>query len=525
MTLPNQSKENGQLSVIGHWSSMVACVTLTIALYGWIALRYPLLPGLAEGRSSWATIANGSLLTGLLHGLVYGLLMLCYLLALRATLKAPFRMLHSACCIYIVWLSASLILLFSHPGESLDIFDYLFRGRMQAEYGVSPLAESPTRYAALPFYEYITWRGQVDTYGPVWEYGSRGVAWLVGQLLPRPMPETINSLAAYVLGYRLLAIGVSGLCGVVVYAIVRNQAPALANAALLAWLWNPLQITASAIGAHNDGLMLFWLLASLWLLQQQRWICGLVALVLAAHVKLTALLLAPVIGLWLVRRLGWVQALNRAWIALVVSLPLSWLLYAPLGSWATLPRMLRERMLFLANSPADLLYRWLQAQAHWAEPAAHQVATGGATVLFCTIAGLIMLRVYGVQDLLRLRPDPLPDNRLWWGGAAVTICYLLVGSFWFMPWYGLWALALAALLPASRLLQGIVAALCLGALWAGLLADYLTIGFGNALSPTLVTWVTVACLWLPILFVASTQHAAFLRRPVPHIHYDPSTNN
>jgi hypothetical protein len=480
-------------------SSFVLSSILTLALYAWIALRYPLLPGLAEGRSSWASLANGSFVTGMIHGIVYGLLMLCYLLALRSMSKARSCILPPAACIWIVWLVSSLVLLASHPGESMDIFDYLFRGRMQAEYGVSPLAESPTRYAALPFYEYITWRGQVDTYGPLWEYGSRGVAWLVGLILPRPMPETVTSLAAYVLGYRVFALATSGLCGVLVYAIVRKHDPALANAALLAWLWNPLQITASAIGAHNDSLMLFWSLASLWLLQQQRWLFGLLALVLAAHVKLTALLLAPLVGLWLVRRLGWVQALIKAALALAISLPLSWLLYAPLGGWATLPRMLRERTLFLANSPADLLYRWLQDQALWAEPAARQLATGGATFLFCALAGYIMIRVYGLRELLRLRPIPLSNDRLWWGAAAVTICYLLVGSFWFMPWYGLWALALAALFPASRLLQGVVTALCLGALGGGLLADYLTIGAANLFSPTMVTWVVVACLWVPVL--------------------------
>jgi hypothetical protein len=79
------------------------------------------------------------------------------------------------------------VLLFAYPGESLDIFDYTFRGRMLVEYGASPLAISPTPYSDRPFYRFITWRGQVDTYGPLWEYASGSVAWAVGRLLPRPL--------------------------------------------------------------------------------------------------------------------------------------------------------------------------------------------------------------------------------------------------------------------------------------------------------------------------------------------------
>ena len=57
----------------------------------------------------------------------------------------------------------------------------------------------------------------------------------------------------------------------------------------------PLAITSAlvattAMGAHNDLLMLVAILAALLLFQRQHWMWGLLALALAAHVKLTALL-------------------------------------------------------------------------------------------------------------------------------------------------------------------------------------------------------------------------------------------
>ena len=145
-----------------------------------------------------------------------------------------------------------------------------------------------------------------------------------------------------------------------IYTITAYRSPQLAPAALLAWLWNPLLLTATAIGAHNDMLMLVLMLAAVLLFQRQRWLLGLLALALAAHVKLTALLLLPVLGLWLARRCGWWRAIRISSVAGVLALALSWLLYAPLGGWATLPRMLGERVRLIANSPAFVVYWALQ---------------------------------------------------------------------------------------------------------------------------------------------------------------------
>ena len=490
---------------------------LSCGLYGWIALRYPLLAGLAIGRASWATLGDRSLAAGLLHGGVYALLLLLYLLALRLLLGSQDSA-HKRGPLLITlggWLLASAILLAAYPGESLDIFDYLFRGRMLAEYGASPLAQSPTPFNDKPFHRLITWRGQVDTYGPLWEYASWGVAKIVGRSLPTPLAETTAALMRYVLGYRLLAIWVSGLCGALIYQIVRRSAPRLAAAALLAWLWNPLLLTVSAVGAHNDLIMLLWMLGGLWLFQRERWLLGLLALLLAAHVKLTALLLLPVAGLWLLRRVGWRRSLDYTAGALAIMAPLSWLLYAPLGGWATLPRMLRERTLFLANSLADLLYRWLQEQQGWVEPAARQLAILGATALFCVLAGLLLLLLLDLRTLLRPHAAPPADALLWRCSIAIFIAYLLVGSFWFMPWYALWALALAALLPASRWMRGWLPALCLGALWSGLAADVLTFLPGRPLSPTMVTWATLGCLLAPLASAGLMQIGLGIRWKQP----------
>ena len=243
-------------------------------------------------------------------------------------------------------------------------------------------------------------------------------------------------------------------------------------------------LVTTAMGAHNDLLMLVAILAALLLFQRQRWVWGLLALALAAHVKLTALLVLPILGLWLLRRCGWMRTLRICALALAVAIPLSWLLYAPFGGWVTLQRMLQERARLLINSPADLVYRLLQERFGWSEPAAWRTTTQAATLAFFVIAAGILAWFWWADRLRRRRrgwrmirrlvkrngksAGEAPDALLWRGAMAVTLAYLLVGSFWFQHWYLLWVLAPAVLLPDSRWTRTLLPAYCLGALWSNL---------------------------------------------------------
>jgi hypothetical protein len=436
------------------------------ALYA-LGLRapYPLPDGLLYPQASWVTLAGFSWRAGLSLAGVYALLVGCYMLALRQVLRIATPKPRTVLVIIGGWLLSSALLLGAYPGESLDIFDYLFRGRLLATLGVSPLAIVPASFSGQPFYPYVNWTTHVDTYGPLWEYASGSVAAIVGSI----SCDCPASLANYILGYRLLAIGLAGLCGSLIYLITQSSSTPYAAAALLAWLWNPLLITATAIGAHNDMLMLLLILGALRLFQRRRWLLGLLALLLAAHVKLTALLLLPLLGLWMARRCGWWYAIRISSLACLLALALSWLLYAPLGGWATLPRMLGERVRLLANSPAVVGYWVLQTYWGWSEVRAWRVMTQGATVLFLVVAAVLLLRFWRATGA-QAEPD---DALLWHGSIAVTMVFLIIGSFWFWHWYLVWALVLAALLPASRFTRLVLPVCCLGALWLYIATDFL----------------------------------------------------
>ena len=481
-----------------------------------LALPFPLAFGLANPRATWVKAGEGSLLTLAVQMGVYLLLTLLYVAALRffATKAAALARRTQIGWILLIWALCSCTLLFVSPnGESHDIYDYLFRGRMMDRFGVSPLAVTPNAYPNAPYYRYVAWKKHVDTYGPLWEYTSAATAQAVritlqwtGNFAPQlncpGSPAGCQTLAGYITGYRLLAILLTGLSALLLQAIVRAIEPTAVPLALVIWLWNPLLLVSTAVGAHNDAVMLLFFFVTFWCWQRGRWLLGWLAFGLATQVKLTALLLTPVLGLWLVRKIGWLRALAVSLGAAVMMVGVSWLLYEPLGGWATLPRMLHERQLFVAHSWAQILYFWLYKWSGWPYALVQPLLVAWPTWLFLPAAALMLVRTFLSTPLTA----DTNQRDLYRSCTLLTLLYLLVGSFWFQAWYVVWVLAPAALWVAGRFPAQGLPWLCWGALCSNVVYDHFT-QLPIAAVPEAhlyrigVTVLVVLTIWLP-LFVA-----------------------
>jgi len=501
-------------------------------LYLLLALQYPLGASLTDPRASWASMVEATCLNASYHLFIYLGLILLYLFLLRllnssnAEIETSPR--RKTTLVIITWLACSGILMFVAPaGESHDIFDYLFRGRMMTEYQANPLVNVPEDFAlSTPYSRYLAWRKHVDTYGPVWEASSAAVSSGVHQVTewlgwwdenypvcPKS-PESCRLLIVYITVYRLLAISLTGLSGCLVYSMVRRSQASLTPLALAAWLLNPMTLIATAVGGHNDAVMLVLVLLCWWLLQRQRPFLAILVLIVAAHVKLTALIWLPACALWTVWRWGWGRALKIGLASLTSGLALSWLLYAPLGGWQTLPRMLNERSEFLANSlwrvlNHQLIYRW-----GWSTQSAHQLSTGLPNWLFAAGALIIPLWVFNFRPKRwRNASTIIPaeaDRMLWSALTAISMMYLLVGSFWFQHWYVLWVLAPAVLLPDSRFTRSMLPWLVFGALSSSMAMSFL-LATTLKTAPRIVNYISVLIIiWGPLLIAFSAL--ALVRR-------------
>ena len=466
----------------------------SFGLYILLAWRYPIMPSLENPRASWMSMVDPTLGNAALHILVYLGLTLLYIATLR--LLNPVSEgtdSNSRWQISLIiggWLACSGILLTTAPaGESHDIFDYTFRGRMMTVYHANPLVDVPDSYpVTTPYSRYLAWRKHVDTYGPVWEAASASISGSVRRITLRvgwwndiypvcpTSPESCRMLAVYITGYRLFAITLNGLSGWLIFSMVRHRQTALAPMGLAAWLLSPMTLIATALGGHNDALMLALVLLCWWLLQRERVYPALLTLVLAAHVKLTALIWLPVCVLWILRRRGWNRTIKVSLTSTASGMALSWILYAPFGGWGSLPRMLQERSEFLANSPWRI-FNFL-ALYYWRLPKdlAHQISVNLPNWLFAISALLIILWMFNFRPR-RWRNESIASEdthqTVWRTLQAVSILYLIVGSFWFQHWYVLWVLAPAALLPGSRFTRSLLPWLAFGALSSNVAIDFL----------------------------------------------------
>jgi hypothetical protein len=207
-----------------------------------------------------------------------------------------------------------------------------------------------------------------------------------------------------------------------------------------------------------------------------------------------------VCGLWILRAWGWKHALKSGLAALAGGLALSWLLYAPFGGWQSLPRMLEERTLYMANSPWLVLKDVLVKYSAWTPVQARQFSISLANGLFAAGALLIPLWVFNFRPK-RWRKPPGPaginERSLWQALAAVSLLYLAAGSFWFQHWYVLWALAPAALLADSRPWRIVLAWLAFGALASNMALDFLLNSGLKEAQALVQDSLSVAIVWAP----------------------------
>ncbi len=221
------------------------------------------------------------------------------------------------------------------------------------------------------------------------------------------------------------------------------------------------------------------------------------ALILAAHVKLIALIWAPAMALWIITKWGWRRSLGIGAGGLAAGGVISYLLYQPYDGWGSIPRMLQERSLFLANSIWDVLAKLL---SQWGTP--HPVvnslmvnlpsifflalAVGVAAWSFNLIPGRWKRAVFGFED-----------GDLWRVLVLTGLFYLMIGAFWFQHWYFLWVLAPAALLPGSRFLLKTMPWLCFGGLLVNLMGGTIQMQLEHKVAPFIPALILVILIWGP----------------------------
>lgn len=338
-------------------------------------------------------------------------------------------------------LAANLMMLWLYPVGAADIFDNIMRGRIIAQHGGNPFYAPPSTYARDSFYAFVAWRHATSAYGPLWELLSAGTARLAG-----------DGVLANVLAYKALGLGFYAGCVALIAHILRRHAPSRTLQGVCLFALNPLVIYETAGNGHNDIVMTFFILLGLAALLHRRFTWAALALTAGALIKFIPVLLLPVaLVAGLRMQSTWRARFRFVLGTAVVCMAVVALLYAPFWRAGDPLDVERRSKLFTTSLPALAQAR---LEAPLGAERSEQVVAGVAVLLTGVAVSVFTWRTWhALHSAGSARPDSgfLPDPPAWlvpvqtW--THILVFYLLFTCLWFQPWYVIWPLSLAAILP------------------------------------------------------------------------------
>ena len=377
----------------------------------------------------------------------------------------------------------AVILIFSYPQTAIDLFINAIRSRAWALYGLSPFITSPE---AIPLSDPWVglageWVDIASPYGPVWELLSLGAYYLSGG-------GFFNHLIAIKILCALAYIGGVWL----VYRTILQIRPEWAAVGTAFFAWNPLVLFESVQNAHNDIVMVFFLLAAIWAFVQlmqandrkgRLWYSGIFVLAFAVSimVKFVTVMVLPFFLLTLaLRQKTWskrIFSLAAYGLAIAGLLVLfMWPYWPGFENWAVLD--VGEGAGRSVMALLILIFRPITG-TNQAFDIARSIIYPGLGLLYLWCLWLVWSQRYQHS---RRKKTPLntPIDTSIFAGFALFFGYALFGASTFHAWYFLWCLPLAAMLiPAVRTTS---------VAWASSLAALLIIPYFETIR-----------VWIPIL--------------------------
>jgi len=468
-----------------------------------------------------------------------------------------------------------VLLALVYPTTSVDLYDYMFRGRMQVRYQANTFISTPSDFKSDPLFWYTAWRRAVTAYGPLWEGLSWLAAWLAGEVPGVPGsgkvpglhgadPVRDANLLRLLLAYKgLSAVGFL-LCGAAIWLMLRRNAPEYRWLGLFLWLWNPLALWESLAAGHNDAWMAASIVLAVGALARRedgdrrhetpsgrretrdtrqesaildppssifkKSLLSFLMLTAGGLIKFPALMFGPLLLTAALRRLpNWrtrlqlVVAGGLACTALVV------LSYAPFWvGWATLRNFTDRGTLFTSSWLAVLQAQVTLTEIKQLIPAktllALVVPAEEAQPLAVGIGlGLLAFGVIWATWRSWCRPEAIARHVLW-----LLLWFLFLCNPWFQPWYLLWAVALLAIQPWRFGAARVVAVFCGTAMLSYLGSVFLLPLLGWDVDGVEWNALTSALIYLPPLLtllwgrrLTLAQGWRWVRRSSSHVPADP----
>lgn len=449
-----------------------------------LVLRYSLLDHDTELVDLWK-ISDGGRLGAATWVAALALMTVGWLGGIRAARGVAFQ----EAWLPVVGITTLVLIAFAlvYPATAIDVYIYAARSHLLTDYGLNPSTVTPDRlwdFDAYVRYASQEWADDTSPYGPLWNIIAAPATALDGE-----------RIAVAVLIFKAMMIAGTLGTAALIHDIARRLQPALALSAMLAWLWCPIVLWEGIANSHNDVLLILLVVGALWC-----WVAGheggvVPLLGAAALLKVVAVMLIPAAIVAIAVRTGW----NRRLLAIagqsaILSVAALWIAFAPFYDIRGTIEAIQSQRGVWVTSPALLV-------ATIKDELGYDIDFGLIYDRFST-AVIVLLTVGGAVVTWK-RPEALARvgyEQLFW--------FLLLATSNLRPWYVVWLVALAAVLPLG---MPMVRA---GAWALGALAAYFYTGWvQNWTDPTWLERlsIAVAIMLLPVLAVTTWNGVRVLR--------------
>lgn len=185
--------------------------------------------------------------------------------------------------VWILIIGITLILFSSYNAFSYDLFNYIFDAKIVTAYNLNPYEHKALDFPNDPMLSFMHWTHRTYPYGPVW--------------LALTVPLSFLGLQFFLVTFFLFKAFVAlSFLGTVfcIGKIIKKILPERELFGIVFFGLNPLIIIEGLVSAHNDIVMLFLAVVSIYLFLSKKYFRTILILLLSIGVKFASVFILPV---------------------------------------------------------------------------------------------------------------------------------------------------------------------------------------------------------------------------------------
>ncbi|MDP2638382.1 MAG: hypothetical protein Q8P26_04950 [Candidatus Levybacteria bacterium] len=217
---------------------------------------------------------SGNLFVGTVLSLLFFYLMILYGIYKKKINKKT---------VWVLIISTAFLLNFSYNAFSHDLFNYIFDAKIVTYYNQNPYIHRALDFPGDPMLSFMHWTHRLYPYGPIW----------LGLTVPLSFVGFQFFLPTFFLFKTLMSLsflGTAFFIGKILKKVSLNdEVFGIAFFAL-----NPLVVVESLVSSHNDIVMIFFAMWSIYLLLNIQYARSLIMFMLSVGIKFATLFMLPI---------------------------------------------------------------------------------------------------------------------------------------------------------------------------------------------------------------------------------------